>query len=517
MGPVIREKLERCSSLPSLPAVAVQILDLCQRDDMKQIAIAIGRDPALAAKLIKTANSPMFSFRREVSTISHAVCLLGKNAVRTLVLSFSLVNNKKKSDCVHLENFWRRSLLAALAARQLAESIGEPGEQAFLAALLQDIGVLALARSIGGQYTQILQQANNDHDRLAELETVAYGSDHAEIGEWLLSRWRAPVLLAKVVGLSHKPERLPEQADEHTRKLTEVVYLAGRIADIWCSDSNTSATRLDTALRERWPGNQVKIDEINARLVEEAPELAALFEISLDGDEMGELLDAAQEALVALSVRASQEVQDIHDALQRLETRTAALLVEAQRDPLTGVANRGYMDMLLNEAFQEGSRSDAIVGVIFADIDHFKAVNDQYGHAAGDAILESVARRITESVRQGDLAGRYGGEEFVVLVRARNASEIEFVAESIRRAVGEKPHCNRYSGPVKVTVSLGSALLDRNCHTTPADWLCEADAAMYAAKRAGRNRHISSRRPTSDPVATQTHDLRATFAPNRCT
>ena len=138
MGPVVREKLERCSSLPSLPAVAVQILDLCQRDDMKQIATAIGRDPALAAKLIKTANSPMFSFRREVSTISHAVCLLGKNAVRTLVLSFSLVNNKKKSDCAHLENFWRRSLLAALAARQLAESIDEPGEQAFLAALLQD-------------------------------------------------------------------------------------------------------------------------------------------------------------------------------------------------------------------------------------------------------------------------------------------------------------------------------------------------------------------------------------------
>ena len=152
MQPEIRERLERCSNLPSLPAVALQVLRLCQSDDLDlgQIAKVITNDPALSAKMLRLVNSPSYGLRQQVRTISHALALLGVNAVRTLALSFSLAADMrgKKQAGIDLQIYWKRSVLAAVAARELATATGLAAvkEEAFLAALLQDIGRLALAR-----------------------------------------------------------------------------------------------------------------------------------------------------------------------------------------------------------------------------------------------------------------------------------------------------------------------------------------------------------------------------------
>lgn len=494
MNPAIREQLERCPSLPSLPAVAVQILEMCQKDDLdlNQIAAAVARDPALTAKLIKTANSPIFSVRREVTTISYAVSLLGANAVRTLVLSFSLARDNRPDGKSKLKGYWRRSLLSAMAAREIALTRQLNGDEAFLAGLLQDIGMLALSRAAGIQYNKILDAAGADHDRLAENERAAFGADHAEVGAWLLSRWRAPRLLAEVVAASHQPGKLANHERDDVRALGEVVALGARFADLWAGDQESAPGALAAAIRERWPAGSVDIEAITARLIENAPQLAPLFEVALGTDEMSSVLEQAQDALVALSIRASQEVQHIHEALARLESRTAALLAEAQRDPLTGVANRGYTDSYLDQVFNAALESNRAIGVIFADVDHFKQINDNYGHAAGDAILQAMARCIGGSLRGGDFVGRYGGEEFVVIVRADSVGELTAVAERVRRNIADKRHSIGNGSVVPVTISLGSSLLNRARHKTPADLLGDADAALYAAKRAGRNRHYIS-------------------------
>ena len=189
---------------------------------------------------------------------------------------------------------------------------------------------------------------------------------------------------------------------------------------------------------------------------------------------------------MALSLRASQELTDIHQALARLESRTATLLVEAQRDQLTAVANRGYTSSYLEEVFRAACESNKLVGIIFVDVDYFKQVNDTHGHVAGDSVLRSVAETMVRSVRGGDFVGRWGGEEFVVIMRAESVNDLAAVAERIRSNVEQTPH-SVGKGLANITVSLGCALLERTRHLRSADLLEEADRALYQAKRSGRN------------------------------
>jgi diguanylate cyclase (GGDEF)-like protein len=487
----IRERLERCTTLPSLPSVAIRILELCQQEqlDLSQISKVISNDPALSAKLMKTANSPIFALRREVTTISYAVSLLGISAIRTLVLSFSLAANCQTGNHRRLRDFWRRSMLSAMAAREICRvPYGGMQEEAFLGALLQDIGMLALAQALGMQYTKVLEAADGDHDKLVELEREAFGGDHAEVGAWLLTRWRVPAMLAQVVAASHSAWQTEEPGGtglDHALK--HIVALSGRFADQWTGVPAEAATKLAEAVKTcGGAGIAVDIDAVNAHLVQQAPTMAPLFNVQLDATGMAAVLEQAQEVLMALSLRASQELTDIHQALARLESRTATLLVEAQRDQLTAVANRGYTSSYLDEVFQAAIDSNKLVGVIFADVDHFKKVNDTHGHVAGDTVLQSVAQTMVRSVRGGDFVGRWGGEEFVVIMRADSANDLAAVAERIRANVAETAH-SIAGRPMSVTISLGCALLEASRHRTSADLLEEADRALYQAKREGRN------------------------------
>lgn len=493
MFDTVRERLERCSSLPTLPSVALQILDLCQQEqlDLKEISAVIGRDPALATKLLRTANSPMFALRREATSIMQAVNLLGVSAVRTMVLSFSLAKECSTTGQPAMASYWQRSMLAALAARELAQrsvmSVSLNPEECFLAALLQDIGMLALARSLGAEYAAMLTEAKGDHDQLIHQERHGLGADHAQVGEWLLRKWRVPILLARVIGASHQPRVLEVDPDKELAALARVVSLAARFADVWMGDCETAAARLHDEV-QLWPVDAVDTAAVMSFLVAQAPSLAPMFDVRLNPNEMAEILEQAKEAQVSLSLRVALEVQSTNEALARLESRTAALIAESQRDPLTGVASRGYTDSYLRELFPSVVAASRRIGVIFADVDHFKRVNDTYGHATGDAVLQSVAAELSRTLRGGDFVGRYGGEEFVVIIRADTMQEVTLVAERLRKMVSDRPHAAGPAGKLHLTISLGCALLEPGRHRDYRDLVAEADAALYLAKRNGRNR-----------------------------
>jgi HD-like signal output (HDOD) protein len=232
----LKTRLERCSNLPTLPSVALKVLDLCQREnlDLPEIAKVITNDPALAAKMLKTVNSPAFALRQEVRTLTHAVALLGVNSVRTLVLSFSLLRDVRKAQRSALTTYWKRSLLAALSARELATSMKFAyREEAFLAALLQDIGILALRQLGDSVYNDLLENAGWDHDRLIAGEHAAFDCDHAEVGAWLIGRWRLPERFCLSVGFSHKPWRYDGDPKGDMTNMVRLSALAGPVADIW--------------------------------------------------------------------------------------------------------------------------------------------------------------------------------------------------------------------------------------------------------------------------------------------
>ncbi|GAA3341710.1 hypothetical protein GCM10020358_34110 [Amorphoplanes nipponensis] len=178
-------------------------------------------------------------------------------------------------------------------------------------------------------------------------------------------------------------------------------------------------------------------------------------------------------------------------ALFMLVLARMAGLVRAQRnaaitDGLTGLRSRGYFEQSLPAEAARAARAGADLGMLLLDVDHFKRVNDTYGHHGGDRVLVEVAHRLAQLVRPGDLVARYGGEEFAVLLPATDPAHVGEIAERIRRGIGAVPVAVGEDRGHRVTVSVGCAGL-RAAGDIDALVLA-ADAALYVAKNAGRDR-----------------------------
>src|SRR5438270_4392520 len=235
-------KIRQCPNLPSLPSIAMQVLDLAQKADVDiaEIARIISKDPALSGKILRTVNSSFYQRNQHVSTISHALVILGLQSVKTLVLGFSLVTNltKNKSKGFKHLSYWKRSIYAATAARSIAAKANiVQQEEAFLAALLMDIGMLLMDQALGEKYGAVHEEIK-PHEELAAIERADVGGDHAEVGGWLAEQWKLPPLLATPISQHHNASAV---SDPTLSKLTEVVSIGGRCADVFVEENAAPA------------------------------------------------------------------------------------------------------------------------------------------------------------------------------------------------------------------------------------------------------------------------------------
>ena len=192
------------------------------------------------------------------------------------------------------------------------------------------------------------------------------------------------------------------------------------------------------------------------------------------------VVDEAEEQLIGhllpnLAVALNNALS--HERLQRV----------AAMDPLTGLANRRFGLERLGEEFSRSVRSKEPLGVILFDIDHFKAVNDTYGHQTGDRVLRTVADAARRVLREGDTLMRYGGEEFLAVLPGAGTEDLDQLGERIRREVESAVTSDQHH-EVRVTVSLGAVAVPTADVAGTDDLVRHADAAMYVAKAAGRNR-----------------------------
>jgi len=163
----------------------------------------------------------------------------------------------------------------------------------------------------------------------------------------------------------------------------------------------------------------------------------------------------------------------------------ARVQILAQRDELSGVNNRRHFFELAIRSFRDARQMGNALSAMMLDIDHFKNVNDRYGHASGDDVIHAVAQRIAKVIGSGDIVGRYGGEEFALVVQAPLASAAE-LAERLREVIGEAPIATA-AGLIEVTASVGVAEMAGR-DSDLGRLLQRTDAALYEAKRAGRDR-----------------------------
>lgn len=220
--------------------------------------------------------------------------------------------------------------------------------------------------------------------------------------------------------------------------------------------------------------------------------------ITVSGDLSLRLNAAGKDELCNLAGIVNSMLAAIQKAKSELLQAQESLRFHAEHDALTGVLNRRAIRDVLRKELSRCRREKSTLGIILADVDHFKKINDAHGHAAGDAVLVTVVQRITAILRTYDALGRYGGEEFLIVAPNCDLAIAQKLAERIRSAIGDEA-IDLGNNTAKVTASMGVTL--GTAESDPEFLVAQADTAMYNAKRNGRNRvEVGLSLPKEDTV-----------------
>ena len=206
----------------------------------------------------------------------------------------------------------------------------------------------------------------------------------------------------------------------------------------------------------------------------------------LDEETFWWLAESSHEFSVGLLVRLAKRLRSNNDAMQENIALRRQFEQAALSDPLTGFRNRRWLDQTLPRIVQRHLHASEPLCVAMMDIDHFKQVNDAYGHAAGDAVLMQVGRLVRANLRPVDFAARIGGEEFALILPQTSLPGAISAVERLREAIANTKFKHDGRALSQVTVSLGLVELEKGVN--PGQLLARADVALYAAKQSGRNR-----------------------------
>ncbi|QDT56312.1 putative diguanylate cyclase YcdT [Caulifigura coniformis] len=493
----------KLNRLPSLPVVAIRLLEKFTDPNvaLPEIVRIVQTDPAITAKLLRAVNSAQYGAGRPVSDLNRAVNLLGKKAVTSLVLCFSLSEESmcRGAFASLYKSVWLQSIVQASAAEQIARRHfrGMEGE-AFTIALLADIGRLAMLKTAPQEYAAVVDRSAREGLSLEQCEEEAFGIDHRRLSLALLNHWNLPKRFSNAIcRRTSAPDQLASLPADEERAMTFTTALATTIADYFCISPRGLSFALMADLGAELFG--MTPDNIDALLKETDRAVKSTSELfETDPSQLGSPTDLMAEAMeqlcaIASSVHDGQTEASVRSRLLdengQLKQRIQDLVQRSCLDALTGVFNRGSFDEQFTLATADAMIKHDELGLLFLDADHFKKINDEYGHPAGDAVLKRLATVLTSAVREGDIVARYGGEEFVVLLNKPSLAGLESLAERIRAAVEAERIPVDGGGVIRVTISIGGALfVAPHSDDTPGNLLVAADSALYEAKDSGRNR-----------------------------
>ncbi|HEY8944205.1 MAG TPA: diguanylate cyclase, partial [Polyangiaceae bacterium] len=404
------------AALPSkdtpLSVIALQIVKEALRPEASPASLArlAEQDPAFALRVIAVVNSAAFGITRRVNDVKQAAALLGVRGLRSLGLSLAL------SDMVPVgvegQVLLANSLRRALASQLIAERFGERDrDEYFTAGLFLEVGLLARARDDLETAAQIARAPASDR---VLFERAFGGTDHPIRGAELAAAFHLPETTIDAIRRHHDPEPAPTI-------IGKVTWLAERIAGVWeCSEvTQARAIALEGCLRLGLD------DEDLSRVVQRLPELVTAAGGAFDRDVGAQrsyenLMVDVNRGLVELTHTYENVVRRLEVLLNEKEELTKKLADAndqlerlARTDALTGLANKRALEEALTRDLSRADRDKTNLSVAVVDVDHFKQVNDRYGHQVGDIVLSRVAQVLASNVRTGDLATRYGGEEFV--------------------------------------------------------------------------------------------------------
>ena len=465
----------------SIQVIQTAIRPDCTVDELADVASA---SPELALRVLSRVNSAAFGLSREISSVQHAAAMLGRRRMRNLALALAVSDMAPAgpaSDAVLTASVRRAAAGTALAE---ATGLADPS-LLFTVGLLLEIGLLDL--SVKRPELALEIASSPAADRLVRERAVGV-VPHPEVGASIAEHFGLSGALVEAIRSHHQAEPPPEDS-------ARVAWLAERVAGVFEGGQPARARDAAVEAAETIGVRGSVVDEVLEELPERFRDVAPMMDrdlgatvdletLTLDANRsLVDMCDQYEEVIARLEAVIAEK-----DALAReLEEANERLSSLARSDALTGLPNKRALTEALTRSLARIDRSGGTLSLVVIDVDHFKKFNDTWGHQVGDEVLRVVGRVLAESLRDGDFAGRYGGEEFVILLPDTDRRGAAKAAERIRVRL-EHAGIDGPEGRLSVTASFGVASAHGpGCKGAAAKLFERADAALYEAKRRGRN------------------------------
>ncbi len=483
--------------LPSPPAIAVRILDSVKKDDssFKELSDIISTDPALTTKILRIANSSLYAVPSKVDNIQKALSLIGLTALKNIALSFVMAGSlKKETDGgFDFDLFWKSAITSAVGAELIAKKINLRSDDTFVTALLQDIGVLILHFCKPDEYAKVLDEKRNSNDSVYKIEKRILGFDHSQLGFEILKKWGLPESIYKPISYHYEDTDIPDEFSKQVDVLTVSNIVSAAYHGV---GSTVKIQEIKNILSEKYDLSDEQVDEYIDEVAEKSIDLLSDFEIDpgdmkpysqilLEANEELGKLNLSYEQLVVEYKQAKEEAEKLAQNLSVANDKLREMVI---RDGLTGLYNHRHFQDVMDKELSAAERYGKRLSIILFDIDHFKKVNDTYGHPSGDIVLKQVSALLSDMVRTCDVVARYGGEEFAAILPETDNSGAVVLAERMRSSV-EKLDIVANDITIKITISLGvTTFIPKVSATNKADIIDAADKALYQSKETGRNK-----------------------------
>jgi len=497
----LKDILKKIGRLPTLPGVAMQILKSMARDttNIREIYEIISLDAPLSAKVLKMVNSPFYGLSNKITSVHQAMVYLGLNRVKNLALGFSLMKtfeHKTKSSFNYVQ-FSKDSLVGAIAAKLIAEKTNRKhGENAFFLGLLQNIGMPIIAESMPAQYEEVIMKTKSNAASLHEVESQLLGLNHMEVGEYVTHAWGLPAKLTVPIGAHHIPGRLTSGSND-IESLTKTLHLSSLYINLFNgSDAKANYAEIFNCIRAYELNSVINNSATIKKITEGIKSIFPIFEIKIDEKKYIDIIETARYESERLSSDLLNQVQSQSECLDQLKKQVGL-------DSMTQLYNHDRFMEILHQEISRATRYKTHLSIIIADVDHFKLVNDFFGHQAGDHALICVSSHLKKLLRDSDHIARYGGEEFGIILPMTPLKEAMQTAERLRKSIESEKIVYREKS-ISVTMSFGIAFLENNRQVDVEGLIKMADEALYDAKNTGRNRccHYKLQSPGKTPTST---------------
>lgn len=475
------DKVLKCPTLPSLPAVALKVIDLTSNPAVKmdELARTIQNDQGLAAKILRTVNSSFYGLRKPCSTIHAAIVMLGLGPVKTLALGFSLVSavGNKSSDGFDYAGYWRRGLYTAVGAKCIAEAAHiKQVDEAFLGGLLQDVGVMAMYRALGTEYLAVMTETGGDHRKLVQAELSAFEIQHADIGAMLAERWKLPRDLVLPVKYHERPTAAPMECAE----LIRCVGVGNLLHDVLTDADPTPAMRKLYDKAGYWFNlTPTEVENAVKRASAGVKELSSLFAL-----DTGASADA--EAILAKASEQSATVAAEAAGVDRgIET---IVVTTGDTDPMTGLIGRIGFEKGIKDSYAK-LEDDAGMALVYIVLDRWRAVQQKCNVESCDDYISDVAMLLRKHFAPVRAMVCRPSQDVFAVVMPKASSELAIaIAERFREEISASPGPVPSAGgePESMSASIGVASTTRECST--AEQLVKAAvSALQGARATGGN------------------------------